>query len=185
MLMNSSFISGLLDIPSGQSLEDAPIHLDQLARHIRIFIDLVQASGTAPFAIQLDDCKPLLDLCDRMQAPSIDKIVWQALSDQIGRTTRFNSLSPWEIFRLSATRDDHHVCGKAVTAFAVIGYQFDDLCSQPAEFYDGIPTLLTGNYRWKIKYGGQSTFTQVSWDEVATRFVFLKRGGLRLAAGTG
>jgi hypothetical protein len=186
----SNFIEDLLSIPSSQSIKDAPIHLEQPARHVRLFVDLVISSGTARMMIALDDCGPLLDICDHLQAPTIDKRFWNALSNQFWITLRFNALSPWDIFRLAANRGDHVVCGKAIAAFQIHGYQFDDICSQPAEFYEGMPvrylaTLLTGNYRYKIKFGGAPTYTQVSWAEVADRSHKLERGGLRLAAGTG
>jgi hypothetical protein len=80
VLTVSTFISDLLDIPSHQSIETAPIQLDQITRHAELFVDLVLSSGTARMYIPLDDCKPLLDLCDRLQAPLIEKWVWQALT---------------------------------------------------------------------------------------------------------
>jgi hypothetical protein len=185
----STFISDLLDLPSSQSIESAPIHLDQDARHVRLFVDLVLSSGTALMYFELDDCKPLLDICDRLQALDLDKLVWKALTRRLQSTTLFKNLSPWDIFRLAANRGDNHVCGLAITAFQIHGYQFDDICSQPGNFYDGIPsrylaTLLTGNYRWKIKHGGESTYTQLGWREIADRFNKLETGGSRLQADT-
>jgi hypothetical protein len=184
----STFISDLLDLPSFQSLESAPIHLDQTVRHVRLFVDLVLSSGTALMYFELDDCKPLLDICDHLQAPDLDKLVWKALTRRLQSTTLFKNLSPWDIFRLAANRGDSQACGLAVTAFQIHGYQFDDICSQPAYFYDDIPnrylaTLLTGNYRWKIKHGGESTYTQLGWREIVDRFNKLDKGGSNLHAG--
>ena len=137
----------------------------------------------------LDDCKPLLDICDRLQGSDLDNLVWKVLTRRLQSTTLFGNLSPWDIFRLAANREDNQVCGLAITAFQIHGYQFDDICSQPADFYDGIPsrylaTLLTGNYRWKIKYGGESTYTQLGWREIGDRFNKLDKGGSRLKADT-
>jgi hypothetical protein len=189
-LMISGFIKDLLDVPSHQSIETAPIQLDQVSRHVQLFVDLVLSSGQALMYIALDDCKPLLDLCDRLQAPAIDKCIWQALTSRLWNTTLFKNLSPWDVFRLAANRGDDHVCGKAVAAFQVHGYRYDDICSQSFEFYQDIPirclaTLLTGNYRYEIKYRGSPTYTQVGWAGIANRFYKLKEGGSNLAAGIG
>jgi hypothetical protein len=133
-------------------------------------------------AISLDDCLPILKLCDRFQSRLIDLQVWNVLSMQLKTTTRFDKVSPWELFRMAANRGDAQVCGKAVAAFQRHGYEFDDICSQPAGFYEGIPlryvaALLTGNYRWCIKYRSESTYLQCSWGEVAKRFSELGQGG--------
>ena len=93
-LMISGFIKDLLDLPSHQSIETAPIQLDQVSRHVELFVDLVVSSGQALMYIALDDCKPLLDLCDHLQAPAIDKRVWQALTSRLWNTTLFKNLSP-------------------------------------------------------------------------------------------
>lgn len=60
-------------MPSHQSIEDVPIQLDQLSRHVQLFVDLVLYSGQAMMWFALDDCKALLDICDRLQAPEISK----------------------------------------------------------------------------------------------------------------
>jgi hypothetical protein len=132
--MSSDFIKDLLDIPSAESLESAPIQLHQQARHVRIFIDLVLSSHTAPMGLSIDDCLPLIHICDQLLAPKLDAIIWAALSTQLCTTTKFEHVTPWDIFQLAAARRDDQMCGKAVNAFGVHGYTFDDICSQPAYF---------------------------------------------------
>jgi hypothetical protein len=145
-LMISGFIKDLLDIPSHQSIETAPIQLDQVSRHVELFVDLVLSSGQALMYIALDDCKPLLALCDRLQAPAIDKRVWQALTSRLWNTTLFKNLSPWDIFRLAANRGDDYVCGKAVAAFQVHGYQYNDICSSRLSSIEIFPSDISQHY---------------------------------------
>jgi hypothetical protein len=147
------------------------------------------ASGAASLDLDIDDCIPLLEICDHLQAPTLDARVWKVLRRQVCIPSKYNIIQPWAIFKLAAKRGDDIVCGKAVLAFEFV-YTFDEICSQQFGFYEDLPvryvaTLLTGNYRWKIRHGGQSTYTQVTWEEVASRFFNLKKGGLSLAAGTG
>jgi len=153
-------------------------------------VDLVLSSGQNVVHIAFDDCETLLDLCDHLQAPAIGNHVWQAFSQGLETTTLFKNLSPWDIFRLAANRGDAYVCGKAIAAFQVHGYLFDDIIQKPPDFYHGIPTrylatLLNGNYGFKIKHGGIPTYVQVGWAEVADRFFKLSKGDLHLVARTG
>jgi hypothetical protein len=173
--MSSDFIKDLLDIPSAESLETAPIQLHQQARHVRIFIDLVLSSHTAPMSLSIDDCLPFIHICDQLLAPKLDAIVWAALGTQLSTTTKFEHVTPWDIFQMAAARRDDQMCGKAVNAFGVHGYTFDDICSQPAYFYEGlstkyVATLLTGNFKWSHKHSGKPAYAQRGWEAVADRF---------------
>lgn len=136
--MISEFVKGLLDIPSSEGIEKAPIQLHQRARHVRMFINLVLSSYTAKTGWHLDNCVPLLHICDQLSITALDAIVWLAIGRQMTATKKFNHVSPWDIFKMAATRGDDEMCSKAVLVFAVLGYIFDDICSQPAYFYEGI-----------------------------------------------
>jgi hypothetical protein len=189
-LIISGFISDLLEIPSSQSFESAPIQLDQVSRHVEIFVELVVSSGQNTVHIAFDDCVPLLDLCDHLQGPAISSRVWQAFTRGLETTKLFKNLSPWDIFKMAANRGDGYACGKAIAAFQVHGYLFGDIIQKPPDFYHGIPTrylatLLNGNYGFKIKHGGIRTYVPVGWAEVAVRFYKLIKEGSVLAVGTG
>jgi hypothetical protein len=101
-----------------------------------MFIDMVLSSHTAPVTLALDDCIPVIHICDRMSSPTLDAFVWRAIAAlRLVSATKFYHVTPWDIFQMVAARNDDEVCGRAVLAFAKHGYTFDDICSQPAYFY--------------------------------------------------
>jgi hypothetical protein len=142
-----------------------------------MFIDMVLSSHTVPVILSLDDCIPLIHICDQMSAPTLDVAVWRAIALRLDYVPKFNKVTPWDIFQMAAARKDDRMCGRAILAFSVHGYTFDDICSQPAYFYEGLPTkyvatLLTGNFKWFFSHAGDATYKQRGWAVVADRFFF-------------
>jgi hypothetical protein len=179
-----------MEIPSSEKLSDSPISVDQLSQHVRLFIDLVYCSNTATPSIDTSDFLTLLQICEQLQATELNSALWEAFGKSIPVNTSMSQASLWELFGLAAREDNHVACSRIIMTFHHKSADFDDLCSQPTEFYQGIPTrylatLLTGNFRWNHKHAGDPAYKLRGFYSMAHRFATMKDGEPDLKIGNG
>jgi hypothetical protein len=181
---SSGFIKGLLDVPSHQSLESAPIYLDYPSDTILSFVRQLHITGHPDshlvIGLTSDICKHLFDLCDRFDAPQINDIVSKAIRMRLRMLSPTNpaltaivSLDVWEIFRIGAARNDFEVARAAIAALDIAGLTEEILFAKEVKLsarFDGLPLryvypLLMLRYRETKAYPGPrpgSTF-EVLW----------------------
>jgi len=149
----SGFIRDLLDVPSHQSLESAPIYLDYPSDTILSFVRQLHSTGhpDSPLVMGLtsDICEHLFDLCDRFDAPHINDIVSQAIRMRLRMLSPINPALPvtvmldvWEIFRIGSARDDFEVARAAIAALDSAGLTEEILFAKEVKLsarFDGLP----------------------------------------------
>jgi hypothetical protein len=167
----STFVKDSLKLPSSQSLEDAPIQLNQTAIHVKKLLDFIHATGPVPVETA-KECDALLEMCDHLQMSNIRHTIWNLVR------ARMDPHKPDpNAFGLGATRDNYHLCHDAAITFSRYNYKMDDICAQPPSFYQDMPSrylalLLTNNYIAK----GDGSFQQRSIDELSSRFANMTSG---------
>jgi hypothetical protein len=168
-----------MELPSSQPMNAAPIPIDHISRHVRLFIDMIYSSNTAFPAIEMDDYKPLLLIAEHLQAFDIQKNLWLGFQDAILADTSTPYLVLWEFFGMAAREDDNTTCSLIILAFLERNLHYDTVLSQRPEFYIGIPSrylavLFTGLFRWSHKHAGEPAYKTTGWSALALRFATMK-----------
>jgi hypothetical protein len=114
-------------------------------------------------------CHALLEMCDHLQIPTVKDTIWRLARAQLANPKAVG-LSPWETFKLGAIQDTPKLCLDAVSAFSRYGYTLDQICRQPAQFYEDVPgryvaLLLTENYQNVNGY-----YRPCSMEDIVKRF---------------
>jgi len=140
MLICSDFIKDLLDLPSTQSIEEAPIHVHQPANVVRKFIDCVISSQDHDFKLGFTEIKDFVDLCDHLQAPTVKLGVMRSLKLQMGNSNLSQTFDAWGIFKLAANQADVALAKLAIGHFDRSGIILRDLfLKRPSSYFDDIP----------------------------------------------
>jgi len=141
MLTISDFIRDLLEIPSTQSIADAPIHLNQDADTLRHFVDYVKSAKDHDLKLSLIGFQHLLDLCDHLQAPVVELAALGAIRSRMDHKDYPADFNPWEVFALAARRDNIALAKCAIVCFERAGIDVRALLATNApSFYDNIPS---------------------------------------------
>jgi hypothetical protein len=168
----SDFIKGLLDVPSSQSIDTAPIQLNQIADHVRRLVDLVYSSSNEPI-LTAKQGHALLEMCDYLQMPRVKTTIWKLAEARVNNMDA-TGMSPWEAFKLGALQNNPTFCYNALRSKH--GYSMRDISSKPPSEYKDIPgqylaTLFIGNYVPNHK----GVFDEVDVHVIAERFWRMSR----------
>lgn len=179
-----------MSISSSQSLETAPIPIDQSSDDIRLFIDMVHSSNTANLIIPTLSYKSILHICEQLQASELQSALWSGLQESLRQTSRVSYLYLWELFGMAAREDNNLLCSAICMAFYYKETHHDLICSQQPGFYDGIPprylaTLLTGHFRWHHTHSGKAAYRMRTFYDLANRFSEMKEKDLDLRTADG
>jgi hypothetical protein len=140
ILISSDFIKSLLDVPSTQALEEAPIHLNQTADIVRVFVDYIISSKGFEIKSSVKDCQHLIDLCDHLQVPVLHAAIIQSLKFRASRKQPPKGFDAWGMFKIAADQDDLNLAKFAVGCFDRADVSIRDIFAQdPPSLYDGIP----------------------------------------------
>jgi hypothetical protein len=169
--LSSGFIRDLLGVPSQQSLDSAPIHLDYPGTTLLSFVRQVHIQTVYDVELMMtltsDTCRQLFELCDRFDAPQIYDIVSQAVRMRldisiatVAKKQGIPTMNVWEIFRLGALRDDFKIAKAAITALDDAGLTEEILFAKDVEEsarFDGLPMryvypLMMLRYRETKRY---------------------------------
>jgi hypothetical protein len=136
-------------VPSNQSIQDAPIQLNQLAEHVRQLIDLVYSANGVPISTA-QQYHVLLEMCDHLQMTAVKETIWKLARAQLTDPNAVG-LTPWETFKLGTIIDMPGLCFDAASAFVRYNYTLDNVYRQPSEYYEDMPglyvaTLLNDHY---------------------------------------
>jgi hypothetical protein len=163
----SEFARCLLDVPSSQSLENAPIDLNQTAEYVRKLLDIVYASRDEQ-NLTAKQYLALLEMCNHLQMSTVESTIRKLATARL-RDEKAVGLCPWEVFKLGAMEDSPRLCHRAATAFIKYGYTIDDVCGRDPSYYDDIPSpyvdILLANYDKRHQKPKES-----SMRELASRF---------------
>jgi hypothetical protein len=170
-----------MSLPSSQPMSTAPIPINGSSRHVRLFVDMVYSSNIAAPALEMNDYKSLLLISEHLQAPELQSCLWQGFRNRLLTDTSAPFTDLWELFGMAAREDDNLTCSRIILAFHVKDLHYDDVCSQPAERYLGIPslylaTLFTGNFAWSHKHAGRPAYKVKGFYEMAQRFANMNVG---------
>jgi hypothetical protein len=138
----------------------------------------------------MEDFKPVLYICEQLQALEIQSSLWRGFRIAIPTTTAASLSSLWELFGMAARVDDNIACSEIATVFERKGLHYDDILSQDPEFYQDIPSrylavLFTGNFRWDHKNNGNPANRPKGYTAMAQRFAKMKEGNLDVILGDG
>jgi len=137
--ISSEFVKGLLDLPSTQSLEAAPIHLNQNADIVRFFVNYITSSMGFDIKSSATDCQHLIDLCDHLQVPTLYGAVIQSLKLRASRKQLPKGFDAWGMFKIAADQDDVTLAKSAIGCFDRAAVSIKDIFVQdPPSIYDGI-----------------------------------------------
>jgi hypothetical protein len=139
----SEFFNDLLNVPSVQPISEAPIHLAQNANIVRHYVDYV--TSTRPYNIRFNSkvLQQLLDLCDQLQSPAIEKNVLgfiQATLDEERCGYPGQDFDPWTVFTIAAQRDNLSLAKSAIKWIYHSEVDLRNLLIRKAPaFYDDAP----------------------------------------------
>ena len=72
-------MKSLLDVPSEQSIEAAPIHLDHSRDVVRYFLDLLAPSPSVNILVEVELCADVVELSDMFGTPRVEKYVLNSM----------------------------------------------------------------------------------------------------------
>jgi hypothetical protein len=140
MLTYSDFIKELLDLPSSQSIDQAPIHIHQCAHIVRLFIDHITSSGSHDLRLSVSDSKHMLDLCDHLQAFDIKLSILDSLAARIYDVGLIQRIDAWGIYKIAATQDDVALAQLAIGHFDKSDVKLRDMFAKESpSFFADIP----------------------------------------------
>jgi hypothetical protein len=150
---SSGFVRRLLDVPSQQPLDSAPICLDYSSSTLLCFARQIHFQTVYDIDLMMtltsDICKGLFELCDRFDAPQVYESVSQAVRIRlhaqfasVAKTQVVPKLDVWEIFRLAALRGEFEIAKAAIAALDDAGLTDEILFPKDAKSstrFDGLP----------------------------------------------
>jgi hypothetical protein len=172
-----------MSVPSFEPIGLAPIPIDELASHVRFYIDMIYSSNVAIIPVNYEDFKPLLRICQRMQSEEIQGTLWNGFSKTLSNSKASNLPCTilWEIFGMASREDDNMACSEIITAFSgkyivPVGY----ILSRSPAVCEGIAlpylvTLLQGNFHHTHRHNGDNGYKEVGWSDIAQRFARMKK----------
>ena len=154
-------------MPSIQSLEDAPIDLNQTAENVHKLLDIVYASRDEQ-NMTAKQYLALLEMCNHLQMPTVESTIRKLATARL-KDEKAVGLCPWEVFKLGAMEDSPRLCHRAATAFIKYEYSIDAVCGRDPSYYNDIPSpyvdILLANYDKRHKRPKED-----SMRELAQRF---------------
>jgi len=137
----SEFIRNLLSVPSEQSIETAPIHLEHSNDVVRYFLDSLTPSPSAEMLVKVELCTDLLKLSDMLGTPQVERNVLNSMRIAMTfETGRKPPIDAWGVFKVAAGRDDAVLAKAAVRCLGLCGYSIKDILFRKSpSFVDGIP----------------------------------------------
>lgn len=145
MLIYSDFIKELLDLPSSQSIDQAPIHVHQTAHIVRQLIDCTTSSGPHELKPSVSDSKHMLDLCDHLQAPDIKVWILDSLAARMYDVGLIQRIDAWGIYKIAATQDDVTLAQLAIEHFDKCNVKLRDMFAKELpSFFADIPLPYVG-----------------------------------------
>lgn len=104
-------MADLLSLPQSdsESIANTPIHLDHPANIVRNFVELICSALFIPDIPFKEGCT-VLELCDRFQAPRIEKQILKGLRCRAKE-------APWDTFKLAARKKDVELAKAAIAHF--------------------------------------------------------------------
>lgn len=103
----------LLDVPSAERLNTAPILLDENEAAIRYFLDIALSGGTPVAKLDLQRCGEIYSLCERFQATPVLSSISEAMQIAL-RDTNSDNFDAWAVFKLAAKLDDVPLAKEAI-----------------------------------------------------------------------
>ena len=136
----------------------------------------------------MEDIKPVLYICEQMQAVEIQTTLWRGFRTASPTTIAASAEALWELFGMASRVDDNIACSEIATVFDKKKLHFDDILSREPEFYQGIPSrylavLFTGNFRWDHTHSGNPSYLSKGYAAMAERFAKMKDGRLDVRIG--
>lgn len=167
----SSFIHGLLSVPSKEPLELAPISLDQEATVVRHFIDFVTARNPVKIDLDITRMQGAVALCDRFRISESKDTLSLSLRESLRHYAERNqkkrkywegvTVDAWAIFELAAKRSDVALAKGAIRCFSGPRLQPDQLvCAKDTKaLYAEVPkdwalALIRVSLEYKAVYHG-------------------------------
>jgi len=143
----SVFIKNLLDIPSHQSIESAPIHLDHPSIIVRTFVNHVYSDLPIACSLTLAICTGVFELCDHFEAPQVYTTMSQNTQDRLQIAEHIREMDVWEVFKAAAIRDDVELATAAIKAFdlARLSAALFQHNQKSVARFDGLPTRYSVN----------------------------------------
>jgi hypothetical protein len=140
MLRCSDFIKELLELPSSQSIDQAPIHVHQCAHIVRLFIDYVTSSGSHDLKPSVSESRHILDMCDHLQAFNIKALILDSLAARIYDVGLIPRIDAWGIYKIAATQDDVALAQLAIGHFDKSGVKLRDMFTKGSlSMFEDIP----------------------------------------------
>jgi hypothetical protein len=121
------------------------------------------------------ECIALLELCDRLQMPTIEAVIWRTAKARLNDDTAIG-LGPWEVFRLGAAHDMPQLCGTALTILAKT-HPTDFICHQSAQFHQDIPSRYLSTLLANAYYSQNGCYRQTALVDIAQRFHAMRKEG--------
>jgi hypothetical protein len=149
----SAFFSGLLDLPSSQPLESAPIELDHSSETVRLFIDFVVSDRTSTEDVPTDMMLELFSICDKFQTKEIDIALMRGMKSRLISPKNPIRLDPWSIFKFAANRGDIDMARTCIHAFEDAEINHQSIYRAQTSHFAGIPgnfvtALLLAGYEY-------------------------------------
>jgi hypothetical protein len=139
-LIHSDFIKDLLDLPSSQSIDEAPIQVHQTANIVRRFVDCINSSPEHDPQLKGADLGHFIELCDHLQASAIKSSVLRRVTARLSDIEENRDCDAWEIFKCAAKQDNVALAKLAIGNFDKSGVKLRDMFASEAPlFFDDMP----------------------------------------------
>lgn len=159
MKCRSQFVQDLLALPSHESLDTAPIQLDESASATRHFLDVALSGGVPMAKLDLQRCGEIYSLCERLQANSVVESISEAIQITL-RDAKPSDVDAWAVFKVAARLHDAALAKEAIRKFDTSKVNANLLFfdNESLDIYEGIPTryalaLMRSASQWASWYG--------------------------------
>jgi hypothetical protein len=172
----SAFFSDLLDLPSMQSPESAPVELDHSSETVRLFVDLIVTRNLSTQDIPTGMMLELFSICDKFQMEEVDIALMKDIRSRLMSPQDPVSLDPWSIFKYAANRGDIDMARTCIQAFEDAGINHQSIYRASPSHFVGIPgnfvtALLLAGYDYNDRdIGDETSIRERSWYRVSILF---------------
>jgi len=129
-----------LAVPSAQSIETAPIHLDHEHDVVRSFVNILAPSPGTDVGMDVKMCESLLALSDMFGTPRAEQFILKSLQTSLKTGNGIPPFDAWNAFKIAAKRDDVELARDAIRCFERSGHTLKTLLTgRLPSFFDNIP----------------------------------------------
>jgi len=159
-------------VPSSQSIENAPIQLNQTAEHVHLLVELIYSPGNN-HVFTAKQCHAILEMCDHLQMPNVKSTIWRLVYARLNDMDAVG-MCPWGAFNLGAIRDMPVLCHDAILGLTKHGVTVDKLQRRPSSIFKDAPghyvaTMLNDNFFYICH-----NYRQRDMQDIAERFMQMK-----------